>query len=55
LENLETVYSTKNFDGYWYFLNTHVIHGVENLIEPFVDLAVAYDEIPEKLAPMING
>jgi hypothetical protein len=53
--DLEPVYSTRDWTGCWYWLNPQVIHGLENITEPYMDITVDYNVLPEKIRRMLEG
>lgn len=54
-ENLDIILQIDNWQGHWIWLNSYVIHGIEGITEPFVDLICPYNQLPENLDKMING
>lgn len=52
-DNLEKILSVADFAGSWYFLNPHVLHGLENMSAPYMDIAVAYNHVPDRLRHLI--
>jgi hypothetical protein len=52
-ENLKSVLAVRSPVNCWYYINTRVLHSVENMISPRLNFQISLDCLPDNLRQMI--